>query len=38
MLGRADGDKLIGMFEALELGLRPVKAYDIDQAFLDEFK
>jgi restriction system protein len=32
-----DGEKLIDMFEELELGLRPKKAYDIDTSFFDEF-
>ena len=33
-----DGEKLIDMFEELELGLKPKKAYDIDTAFFDEFR
>ena len=33
-----DGEKLIEMFELLELGLKPVKVYDVDQRFFDEFK
>jgi restriction system protein len=33
-----DGDKLLDMFEELELGLKPKKAYDIDPTFFDEFK
>jgi len=32
-----DGEKLIDMFEELELGLKPKKAYDIDETFFDEF-
>jgi hypothetical protein len=26
------------MFETLELGLKPKKAYDIDEKFFDDFK
>lgn len=33
-----DGGKLLEMFENLELGLKPKKAFDIDYAFFDEFK
>ena len=33
-----DGEKLIEMLEHLELGLKPVTAYEIDEAFFDEFK
>jgi restriction system protein len=33
-----DGEKLIDMFEELELGLKPTKAYDIDASFFDEFR
>ncbi len=33
-----DGEKLIDMFEALELGLKPKKAYDVDHTFFEEFK
>ena len=33
-----DGEKLIDMFETLELGLKPKKAYDIDEKFFDDFK
>jgi restriction system protein len=33
-----DGEKLVDMFEALELGLKPKKAYDVDYAFFEEFK
>lgn len=33
-----DGDKLVEMFEMLELGLKPKKVYDIDMKFFDEFK
>jgi restriction system protein len=32
-----DGEKLIDMLEQLELGVRPVKAYDVDHAFFKEF-
>ncbi len=32
-----DGDKLIDMFELLELGLTPRKTYDVDQSFFYEF-
>jgi restriction system protein len=33
-----DGEKLIDMFETLELGLKPKKAYDIDEKFFDDFQ
>jgi restriction system protein len=33
-----DGEKLIDMFEKLELGLRPKQAYEIDDIFFDEFR
>lgn len=32
-----DGDKLIDMFQELELGLRPVKTYEIEEKFFEEF-
>ena len=33
-----DGEKLLDMFETLELGLKPVKEYEIDEKFFDDFK
>lgn len=33
-----DGNKLIDMFESLDLGLKPKKAYDVDFAFFEEFR
>lgn len=33
-----DGEKLLDMFEMLELGLKPKKAYDIDEKFFDDFR
>lgn len=33
-----DAEKLVNMLEELELGLKPVRAYQIDQSFFDEFK
>lgn len=32
------GEKLIDMFERLELGLKPVAAFEIDESFFDEFR
>lgn len=32
-----DGEKLLSMFEQLELGLKQVTAYELDPAFFDEF-
>ena len=32
-----DGEKLISMFQELELGLRPVTIYEIDERFFEEF-
>jgi restriction system protein len=32
-----DGEKLIAMLEQLELGLRPVKTYEVDHTFFKEF-
>jgi restriction system protein len=33
-----DGEKIVEMFETLELGLKPTKTYEIDEKFFDEFK
>jgi restriction system protein len=33
-----DGDKLAGMLEKLELGLRPRHTFELDAAFFDEYK
>ena len=33
-----DGEKLLDMFETLELGLKPKKAYEVDEKFFDDFK
>jgi hypothetical protein len=33
-----DGERVIDMFTELELGLRPVTAYEIDEEFFDEFR
>lgn len=33
-----DGEKLIDMLEKLELGLRPVTAYEVDHSFFGEFR
>jgi len=33
-----DGEKMIEMFEFLELGLKPKKTYDVDYGFFEEFK
>lgn len=33
-----DGEKLVDLFEQLELGLRPRTTYDVDPAFFDEFR
>lgn len=33
-----DGEKLLDMFEQLELGLKPKKAYEIDPVFFEEFR
>jgi restriction system protein len=33
-----DGDKLVEMFEMYEVGLKPVKTYELDYKFFDEFK
>lgn len=33
-----DGDKLVSMLEKLELGLRPVKAFAVDEGFFEEFE
>ena len=32
-----DGEKLIDMLEQLELGLKPVRSYQVDEAFFEEF-
>ncbi len=33
-----NGEKLVGMFKLLELGLKPVKTYEIDDSFFEEFR
>ena len=33
-----DGEKLIEMFELLEFGLRPLKTYEVDYRFFEEFE
>jgi restriction system protein len=33
-----DGEKLIDMFERLELGLRPVTTFEVDHSFFNEFE
>lgn len=33
-----DGDKLLDMFEKLELGVRPIQAYEVVTKFFDEYK
>ena len=33
-----DGEKLIGMLEGLELGLKPRTTYEVDPAFFEAFK
>jgi restriction system protein len=33
-----DGEKLVDMFEKLELGLNPRKAYDVDEQFFKEYR
>ena len=33
-----DGEKLVEMFEDLELGLKSVKAFEIDPSFFNEFR
>lgn len=33
-----DGEKLVDMLEHLELGLKPVTAYEIDESFFNEFR
>jgi len=33
-----DGERLIDMFELLELGLKPIKTYEVNYPFFEEFK
>lgn len=33
-----DAEKLLDMFEKLELGLKPRAAYEIDEIFFEDFK
>ena len=33
-----NGEKLVEMFEMLELGLKPIKRYEIDEKFFEDFK
>ena len=33
-----DGDKLVELFESLELGVKPRTTYDVDPRFFDEYR
>ena len=33
-----DGEKMVEMFEKLELGLKPIKTYAVDEKFFEEFR
>lgn len=33
-----DGERLLDMFELLELGLKPRKTYEVNYLFFEEFK
>ena len=33
-----DGEKLVEMFKKFEFGLKPVKTYEIDESFFEEFR
>ncbi len=33
-----EGDKLVELFESLELGLKPRTTYDVDATFFDEYR
>ncbi len=33
-----DGEKLVSLFASLELGLRPVTTYDVDESFFEEYR
>jgi restriction system protein len=33
-----DGEKLIDMFETYQIGLKPVKTFELDYKFFEEFK
>jgi len=33
-----DGDKLVAMFEKLDLGLRPKSSFEVDDSFFEEFR
>jgi len=33
-----DGEKLVEMFELVELGLKPIKTYELDDEFFDKFR
>lgn len=33
-----DGQKLIEMFESLQLGLKPIKTFEVDEGFFDDFR
>jgi restriction system protein len=33
-----DGEKLVAMFEKLELGLKPKTVFDVDEIFFEEFR
>ena len=38
LIEMVDGDKLVQLFENLELGLKPKKDYDIDYEFFKDFR
>lgn len=33
-----EGDKLVAMFERVELGLKPIRAFEVNESFFDEFR
>jgi restriction system protein len=33
-----DGEKLVSMFEQLEIGVHPRKAFEVDEAFFEDFR
>jgi len=33
-----DGERLVQMCETLELGLKPIRSYEIDEEFFSEFE
>jgi restriction system protein len=38
LIEMVDGDKMVEMFELLELGLNPIRTYEVDDKFFDDYR